>query len=237
MNFISLFLFLIAAALIILLIYSDSPQIQQWYAYYQDILNEIEKRVAEVGSENKYYFIFTLFFLFLVRAFAPIWPMSFTCTLAGVIFPIYLSIPLNIIGIAIQFSVKYAYGKKLGPGSINSIIKRNKTINVLIEREGQGNPWMLAGTRLFPFLPINPISQIYGSMDFPFFKYLLISLGGYLPQLVSYTIIGRNVYRPLSVGFLMPLILVFAFAASTVFGINKIIDISNNRKLSNKKEL
>jgi uncharacterized membrane protein YdjX (TVP38/TMEM64 family) len=56
-------------------------------------------------------------------------------------------------------------------------------------------------------VPINGISGIYGSLDFDYGKFVLFSVIGFLPKLISFTIVGRNVYDPLSAGFLVPIMI------------------------------
>lgn len=182
---------------------------------------------------NEWYLIFTLMFLFAFKAFIPIYPISLVCAAAGMVFPFYIAIPVNIIGMSLHYTMKYIWGKRIGPGGATLILNRNETIRVLMRKDGTGNPWLLVVFRLIPFLPINPVSQLYGSMGFKYWKFVLLSLLGYTPYMLSYTIIGRNLYNPLSAGFLVPLIIVFAVAAIIAYTINVLIFYSKKRRRKN----
>ena len=58
--------------------------------------------------------------------------------------------------------------------------------------------------------------------------YMLLSVAGFLPKLVSYSVIGRNVYDPFSMAFILPFVILFTISGLSLFGVNKMIDIYNN---------
>lgn len=202
---------LIDIALIALLVISAEEKVQYWWQTYQSYLDTIQLRVENMGS--KAYLIFTLIFLFSFKAFIPIYPISLVCAATGVVFPFYVAFPINILGMAIHYALKYWWGKRIGPGGVNHILKRNQTLRLIMKQDGRGNPWLLVIFRLLPCVPISPVSQLYGSMGFDFWKFLGLSIAGNLPLLISYTIVGRHVYNPFSAGFLVPLIIIASLSA------------------------
>lgn len=220
----------IALALIVLLILSGNDKVQYWWQTYQDYLAAAETKVEDLGNEG--YIIFTLMFLFAFKAFIPIYPLSLVCAAAGVVFPVYFAIPVNIIGLSLHYTLKYVWGKRIGPGGVNIILKRNEAIRILMKKDGTGNPLLLVIFRAIPFFPVNPVSQLYGSMGFKYWKFLLLSLLGYSPLLCTYTIVGRNVYNPLSAAFLLPLIIVSVLAAVVAYALK--ILFYHTKKRGNK---
>ncbi len=217
--------------LIILLIISDSERVQNWWQTYQDYLTAAQNRVEVTDSKG--YLLFTIMFLFAFKAFIPLYPLSLVCTATGAVFPVYLAIPVNILGMSMHYSLKYALGRKLGPGGANVILKRNETIRTIMKTDDTGNPWLLVAFRMIPFVPVNPISQLYGSLGFDYKKFLLLSLLGYSPLLISYTVVGRNVYNPLSPGFLLPLIILAVLGAIISYVIKVCWFYSEKRRKKN----
>ena len=86
---------------------------------------------------------------------------------------------------------------------------------------------------MIPFFPVNPVSQLYGSLGFKYWKFILLSLLGYSPLLFSYTIVGRNVYNPLSTGFLLPLIVLAVLGTIVSYGVRVLLFYSEKRRKSN----
>lgn len=160
-----------------------------------------------MGSEG--YIIFTLMFLFAFKAFIPIYPISLVCAATGAVFPVYLSLPINVAGMVLNYTLKYIWGKRIGPGGVNLILKKNETMRIIMKRDGKGNPWLLVFFRMLPCFPTNMVSQLYGSMGTNYWKYIGLSLMGSAPLIISYTVAGRHMFDPFSAGFLVPLIIVF----------------------------
>lgn len=190
-------------------------------------------QVEDMG--NKVYIIFTIMFLFAFKAFIPLYPLSLVCAATGAVFPVYFAVPINIVGMTLHYTLKYVFGKRLGPGGVNIILQRSETIRMIMKTDDAGNPWLLVILRLIPFFPVNPVSQLYGSLGFKYWKFLLLSLLGYSPLLLSYTIVGRNVYNPLSAGFLIPLIVLAVLGAIVSYAIRVLLFYSAKRRKNNVK--
>ena len=95
-----------------------------------------------------------------------------------------------------------------------------------MERNKLGSAVVLFFLRLFPCIPINAVSQLYGTSDIEYWKYLLVSLVGFSYKLFSYTIIGRSVYDPMSASFLLPFILLFLLSGLVLLAFNGVISLS-----------
>jgi uncharacterized membrane protein YdjX (TVP38/TMEM64 family) len=79
---------------------------------------------------------------------------------------------------------------------------------------------LLIALRLFPGIPINGISGIYGSFDFGYGGFVALSLIGFMPKLISFTLVGRNIYDPLSAGFIVPIMLLAFFTGVSLLSVN-----------------
>lgn len=181
-----------------------------WYAVVQHELAELEHRISML--DDKWLFAFAIILLFAVKSFIPIYPTATVCFLTGAVLPMYFSVPVNIAGFAVLLSIRYVAGKGFGAGSAWKFIRKNERLRRLIEQDGNGNSSLLVILRLLPFMPVNSISGIYGSLDFGYGRFILLSVIGYLPRIISFTFVGRNVYDPLSPEFIVP-IMIFAFAS------------------------
>ena len=129
-----------------------------------------------------------------------------------------------------MFTVKYFMGENQGGGGVYKLIRKSSIARKIIESEGQGNPWVLAVCRILPGVSINVVSQLYGAMDFPYWKYLLISLLAYLPKTASYIVIGRNVYNPFSLKLSIPLLILSVASGFTMLTLSKVWGTVNNQE-------
>jgi uncharacterized membrane protein YdjX (TVP38/TMEM64 family) len=233
LKFLSVLSFILAIVFVVLLFMSRNEDIKMWYQTYLDYLMAAEQRVENI--DDKFSLFVVIIFLFAFKAVFPIYlfPLSALCAVTSTVFPAYLSIPINLLGLSVLYSFKYYWGKKVGAGGVQTILQKNEAMQYLIERDGKGNPWLLALFRLIPGISVNQVSKLYGAMDFPYRKFLLLSLTGYLPLLISYTFIGRNVFNPLSAPFLVPFILLFILIGVSLLAISKIIQIQSKRRKAN----
>lgn len=204
--------------MIFLMFLLQYKELWHWYDVVQAQLAALKTRISEIPQ--RWLFIVAVLSLFFLKCFVPIYPTSTVCFLSAVVLPLYVAIPVNVAGLAIMFSCKYLWGYRFGGGMAWRMISKTERLRHLIQRDGNGNPWLLVMLRLVPGTSLNAVSAIYGSMDFGFRNYLLLSIAGFLPRLVSYTVVGRNVYDPFSMGFLLPLTMLCMASGITMLSVN-----------------
>ncbi len=197
--------FILCIVLVVWFFVSEINYLEEKYWQYINWLSTIENRVAAI--ENKWLIVLVIELLYFILTAFPVFPISILCVASAMVFNVSECFFINICGLAILFSVRYSTGMSAGGGGAQWLVRKNRFIRQLVESEGQGNPWVLAVIRLLPFMPINPISHLYGAMDFPFVKFILISVAGFLPKLTSYIIIGHNFANIFSAEFTLPLII------------------------------
>ena len=182
-------------------------------------LKQIDNSVANLDSDVE--IIICIFALYIAKCQLPI-PMGFLCVISGMVFPLSEAIAINIIFTEFFFIVKYLEGKFIGGGWTGMIlgIKKLKFIKEWIQFKGNGNPYVLFFSRLFPAIPLGMVSKYYGSMRYDFVYYSLLSLLGFMPRLFIYTKIGSAIYNPFSVQFLVLLIIIVAFTGMSIILFN-----------------
>ena len=213
----------IAAAVLLFLLQYE--HLWRWYATIRRELAELELQISML--DNKWVFVIVLVLLFAVKSFIPIYPTPTVCFLTGAMLPMYMSVPVNVIGFCVLLAIRYYAGQRFGAGKAWELIRKNERLRRLIEQNGKGNSSLLIILRLLPLMPVNTISGVYGSLDFGLGQFLLLSVIGYMPKIISFTFIGRNVFDPLSAEFIVPIML-FAFVSGVslicVNGIWRYID-------------
>ena len=192
----------------------------KWYNHFRDKLFEIETEIASL--ENLWQFFFAVIVLFLVESVVPIYPISSVCFLSGIVLPMYYSIPVNVIGFSVTVTARYFFGQKTGAGNAWRLIRKNIKLRRMIQQDGRGNPALLILLRMIPFMPVNSISRIYGSFDFGYWRYLLLSIIGFMPKLISFTFVGRNIFDPFSAGFLLPVMVICFIAGISLLSVDGI---------------
>ena len=213
-------LILLACACFALLLSLRVPGLWGWYYAVQQHLLQMEHFVR--GLRPHLLFVTAVLLLFALRSVLPLLSVSAICLMSGVVLPVYAAIPVNLLGVGLMMSLHYARGKRSGGGRAWRFFVRNVPVRDLLEKEGARNPWLLFALRALPRFPQGSVSRVYGAMQLPWRKYLLVSLAGFAPKLISYTFIGQNVFDPLSASFLTPIILVLLLSGLSLLFLNTI---------------
>lgn len=234
-----LVLIALSMAVAVLLVSLQYDSLWWWYAQSKQKLAQLEDFILHI--DRTWIFIGAMMLLFAVKSVFPIYATSTVCFLTGIVLPIYFAIPVNIAGFVVILTIRYFWGRRFGAGNAWKMISKTEIIKRLIEQDGKVNSLVLVALRLIPCVPINSISGIYGSLDFGYGKFVLFSVIGFLPKLISFTIVGRNVYDPLSAGFLVPIMILLFISGISVLSVNgiwtaveKIVKYAKSKKLEEK---
>ena len=208
-----------------------------WF-WYEDLQQKLKQLEDYIMNLKKYWqFIGAILLLYIIKSVIPIYTTSTLCLISGVFLPIWIAIPVNTVGVGLQMTIKYFWGRRFGAGYSWKLIKKNETLYKLFKSSGKGNPGLLFTIRLVPSTPVNTISAIYGSFDFGYRKFLLLSIAGFFPKLITFTFTGKNMYDPLSPGFLIPIIILLFLTGFTLLSANgawtvveQIMKLYNNSK-------
>ncbi len=226
------FCFLFALVLAVLLRIFHLEEFNIWYGKYTQTLLSYENWIQTYGPS----WITVVFVLlnYLVWAAFPWCPVACICLACGVVFEWYIAIAINAVGISIAFTAKYYWGKRFGAGNAEKIISKNQTIYRYVTEHKIGSPVVLFLLRFLPLMPLNKVSTLYGTTDMKLWKFLLISLAGYGHKLITYTIIGYNVFDPASTSFILPIIILSFLSGLVLLLVGEGIGMKSNKRNNNK---
>ncbi|MBQ3518396.1 MAG: TVP38/TMEM64 family protein [Clostridia bacterium] len=217
-------LLVVAAVLLIISFLMHLEPVQAKYAQWLTYLDDFEYQITTL--EDKWMIVIVLFLLFLVRCILPFYPLSVILVISGVVFPSWIAFLINMGGMALGMGIRFYTGKEMGEGYTLKLLRKYPIFDVILEKNGLSNSVLLFLFRLFPGVPPNSVSQIYGSLEFPVKKYFLISLAGIAPRMLMYSFIGRSVTDPLSPSFLAPIIVLLTLSGISLLGFHAIIALS-----------
>ena len=226
-------LLILAGIFCLVLAVMQIEELNRWYETWQQQLVRLEERVASMG--NRGLIVAVVMLLFTLKSVFPPITIPAICMISGMVLPWYFALLVNIAGVAWLMTIRYYWGKWFGGGYTIKLVRQSDIIRSLLESKGTGNPYLLFAFRLIPTFPVNSISRLYGAMQFLYRDYIFISLGGFMFKILSYTIIGRNVYNPLSASFLLPIILLCFVSGCVLLVLCYVLDgIGRNAKNEKK---
>ncbi|MCM1365317.1 MAG: VTT domain-containing protein [Faecalibacterium sp.] len=233
LNFAAFICFTLALVLLVLLRLFQIESVVVWYNKYTDTLASYEQWIQSNGTSL--FSVAMILANFVIKAIIPWFPISCICVAAGVLFPWYYAILINVAGLVLLFTIKFFWGRRFGGGNAEKILSKYDNAHEFIDSSKLGSKMVLFIARLFPCLPINSISQLYGTTSISYWKYLLVSLIGFTYKLFSYTLIGHNVYNPMSASFILPFVFLFLFSGIVILALNGVISITVGTKKKHEK--
>ncbi len=230
LNFMGVLLIIIALALLALTMLMQVQQFAVRYDSFLQMLADFEDSVAAIPDKG--VVILAILLLYLAKSVIPI-PTSAVCVIAGMVFQTPLAVIINVVGYIGLITIKYFWGKRLGSGFIYKALCKYENIERILTSDAAAKDGLLAAFRVIPVCPINTISQIYGAMEYDYYKYIFLSVLGFLPRIISYSMVGRHVYNPFSLAFMLPLVIIFMISGFAIIGVNGFIEIYNKRIKTN----
>ena len=230
LNFTGVLLIIVALALLALTMLMQVQQFAVRYDSFLQMLADFEDSVAAIPDKG--VVILAILLLYLAKSVIPI-PTSAVCVIAGMVFQTPLAVIINVVGYIGLITIKYFWGKRLGSGFIYKALCKYENIERILTSDAAAKDGLLAAFRVIPVCPINTVSQIYGAMEYDYYKYIFLSILGFLPRIISYSMVGRHVYNPFSLAFMLPLVIIFMISGFAIIGVNGFIEIYNKRIKTN----
>ncbi len=226
LNFLGVVLIILGFALLALTLLMQIQQFSVRYNAFLQMLSDFDDAVANLPMKG--LIVVAILLIYVAKGLLPI-PTWAICVIAGMVFPTPVAVLINILGFAGLATVKYAWGRHLGSGIIYKLLCRYENIQKVLESDTTAKDVLLAGFRLVPVVPINTISQIYGAMDFSYTRYIILSLLGFLPRIISYAMVGHHYTNPFSLAFMLPLVIMFELSGAALIAVNMFIEFYNNK--------
>ena len=189
------------------------------------------------GANNIVLSILVIIFIFFIKAYVPIFPLSIICLLGGSFFGKYwwVAVFINLLGLALMFYLRFNSGRVKGENYMQNLIRRNKYVRFLLDDNGISSYSLLAVFRFFPCFPLNFVSRLYGAnKDCKFERYMLISILAVAPRVYVYTRLGKELFNPFSKAFIILLMFFAGFSGLGVFIANTVIYIKRKKEEQKK---
>lgn len=181
---------------------------------YEDF-KTLDVRGLVEASSSVITAVLTIWGIYLLKSMVFVIPASLIYIAVGMAFPAHWAILINAIGIIIEVSVSYLFGRIMGGDYVVNKLKKAKHGDKILELYGKNKLSAIFAIRFLPVFPIDLVSLFLGTVKMKFLPYFLISLGGILPRVILFTILGDGLYDyvpmdkiALVAAFLLPVALV-----------------------------
>ncbi|MBQ2841515.1 MAG: nucleoside hydrolase [Clostridia bacterium] len=160
---------------------------------YDDFKN-IDIRALVEASSGAAAAVGAILGIYLLKSLVFVVPASLIYIAVGLAFPTHWAILINAAGILIEISATYLFGVIMGGPYVVNKLKKIKYGDKILELHGKNRLSAIFAIRALPVFPIDIVSLFLGAVRMRFLPYALLSLGGILPRVILFTILGDGLY-------------------------------------------
>lgn len=170
-------------------------------------LKNIDVRAIVAASSGVAVAVAAILGIYLVKSVLFIIPASLIYISVGMAFPTSQAILINLAGIVIEVTVTYFLGLFLGGDYVNALLAKNKGGRKILEKKFNDNFPILFGIRVLPVFPIDFVSLFWGASKCGFLRYFVASVGGIMPRVILFTILGDGIYDYIPIHLIVKIII------------------------------
>lgn len=159
-----------------------------------DELKNIDIRALVEASSGVAAAVASILGIYLLKSLVFVVPASLIYIAVGLAFSTHWAILINAVGILIEISATYLFGVIMGGPYVVNKLKKIKYGDKILELHGKNKLSAIFAIRAIPVFPIDIVSLFLGAVRMRFLPYVLLSLGGILPRVILFTILGDGLY-------------------------------------------
>lgn len=148
-----------------------------------------------------------ILFLYALKSLTVVFPLAILYLASGIIFPTWIAILINILGLAITFTIPYWIGRHFGDEAIEEIYTRFPKVKEVTKYQNSNAFFACFITRIVGFLPGDIVSIYFGACNTNFPVYLLGGISGCLLSIITTTILGEKLNNPFTKEFFVVLLI------------------------------
>lgn len=186
-------------------------------------LQNIDVRALVESSQSTLAAVLTVLAVYLIKGITFVVPASLVYIAVGMAFPPVIALLVNFAGILIEILVSYLAGIILGGDFVTKKLEKNKYgAKILSLRDNRKNSAVFF-VRVLPVFPIDLVSLFLGAVRMKLLPYILVSLGGIMPRVILFTLLGDGIYDYIPMKAIIPAAAVLIAAALVIWIIKYII--------------
>ena len=133
-----------------------------------------------------------LLLLYALKSLSLTLPILLLDTVCGVLFPLPVAILVATLGTAITLTIPYFIGRGAGPDMTEKLQQKHPRLRELRELRSRNELFLAFLIRIVGILPCDVVSLYLGNTRMPFPKYLLGGVLGFLPDVLTATVVGMK---------------------------------------------
>lgn len=162
--------------------------------------------IVNLVPKNSALSVVVMLLLFAVKGIAVFIYGSILYAASGILFSLPVAIIINTIGTVIMTTIPFYIGKKAGGKMIDSLLKKNKKLELLRDTQNKNEFLVSFFLRMVGLLPADLVAMYLGASGMRYKPYFLGTVIGLMPAIVCFSIMGMSIDDVGSPEFLISMI-------------------------------
>lgn len=160
-----------------------------------------------------------LLFFFALKSMSMVIYVGLLYAAAGIMFPLHWAILVNTLGTAIMITIPYFIGRYNGAEFVEQAIRKYPKMAIIKEIRKGSDFWFSFIVRLVGMFPSDIISIYMGSIEVRFRPYFWSCILGFLPPVITFSVMGMSLADVHSANFKIALgVEIACVISSTILG-------------------
>ena len=149
--------------------------------------------IVNLVPKNSVLSVVVMLLLFAVKGIAVFIYGSILYAASGILFSLPVAIIVNTIGTIIMTTIPFYIGKKAGRKMIDSLLKKNKKLELLRDTQNKNEFLVSFFLRMVGLLPADLVAMYLGASGMRYKPYFLGTVIGLMPAIVCFSIMGMSI--------------------------------------------
>ncbi len=161
----------------------------------------------------------TIVILLLYLVKVVLWPIPLKALYvgAGLLFSPLYAIVLSYVGLCIQLTAGFYFGRSMGETAVRPLLGKNRYGSKFLSLADENASLAAFLFRLIPGPPTDAVNMLLGTLTISYPRFLLISLLAITPNMIPFVFMGDAVRNPLSIEFVLPFLVSAMILIITLF--------------------
>lgn len=172
--------------------------------------------VLSIMPDNTIVACVILLGMYALKSLSVIFPIIVLQIAAGLFFPLWAALLINITGTALTYTIPYLIGRFSGAATAEKLIDKYPKIKVSVNIQ-KNSVWFPSFIlRAVSCLPGDIVSMYLGSIKVSYIPYVTASVIGTLPGLIPATVAGMSIMDPKSTAFIVSVIVTILTSVASI---------------------
>ena len=172
--------------------------------------------IVNYTPENLTLAILVILFLFLFKSIVFFIYAGLIFAASGILFPFPIALTVNLAGTFIMCTTPYLLGRASGSRALSSLFEKHPRLKIIREIQKKNEFFVSFFARIVGLLPADVVSIYMGASLTNYKSYIFGTMLGFLPSVISFTLMGQSVDDVTSPTFLASVIFELCLMASSL---------------------